>query len=286
MQLVASAGLVPTSARSLPRLALLQPHDVAEAVAVLAEAEDPIVLAGGTDLVARFNEGLQPRELVDLSRLAELRSIEFASGALRIGAGVAHGVGSTHAAVVERAPGFARAWARIANPRIRFRATLGGNVMARRVRYECSLLLTALQAQLEFATPAGRSAMSPQDVWAGRVPARSLLTAASIETSGLVFFRYERSLRPLMTLAVALRQTDAGLLLSCAVASEFLQPVLIDQPLPGMRPDQIARNAKAIARDLFARLPAGFADPVLSNPYARTAGAVLLARQLESIADD
>jgi carbon-monoxide dehydrogenase medium subunit len=194
--------------------------------------------------------------------------------------------GSTHPAVVERAPGFARAWARIANPRIRFRATLGGNVMARRVRYECSLLLTALHARLEFASPAGRTAMSPQDILAGRVPARSLLTAVSIETSSLVFFRYERSLRPLMTLAIALRRSDDGLLLSCAVASEFLQPVLIDQPLPGMRPNQIARNAKAIARDLFARLPAGFADPVLSNQYARTAGAVLLARQLAGIADD
>ena len=280
VQLVAAAGLIATSARSLPRIALFQPRSIVAAVAALASGEAPTLLAGGTDLVAQFNLGVQPSALIDLSQVAELRAIDATAQGLRIGACVTHGQGAVHAAVVERAPGFAAAWARIANPRIRMRATLGGNVMALRTRYEVSLLLTALNARLEFATQAGALQLSPSELWAGQAPPRSVLTAVHLETASLASFTYERTLRPLMTLAVALRRTDDGLHLSCAIASEFLPPLAMTQALPGLQPQALARNAQAIARDVFAQLPTTFADPVLSNAYARRAGAVLLERRL------
>ena len=173
MQLVSSAGLVASSARSLAPFKLYQPGSVAEALAALATAEKPVLLAGGTDLVACFNEGLNPRAIVDLARVEELRGIDANSHTLDIGAGVTHGAGCVHAAVRSRVPGFAKAWERIANPRIRFTATLGGNLMARRARYEGPVLLAALKASLEFVSAAGTDSLTVQDLWAGRVPAQS-----------------------------------------------------------------------------------------------------------------
>ncbi len=284
MQLVSAAGMVATSARSLAPFRLYQPASVAEALAALASADHPVALAGGTDLVACFNEGLNPRAIVDLARVEELRGIEADSHLLDIGAAVTHGLGCTHGAVLARAPGFAKAWERIANPRIRFTATLGGNLMARRARYEGPVLLTALGASLEFASASGSRSLTVPDLWAGRAPPRSLLTRIRIDTTDLLWYGYERSMRPLITLATSLSRNAGGLLLRCAVATEYLPPVVLELALPAADLAQVAAVARNVAHDAFAQLPASFADPVVTHSYAVAAGAALLSRQLAGAA--
>ena len=281
MHLVASAGLIPASARSLPPFKLYRPRNIAQVMEVLGNVEGAALLAGGTDLVAAFNEGLRPSALVSLALVEELRGVQRTAQNLRIGSCVTHGVGSSHAAVLAQAPGVARAWARIANPRIRFSATLGGNVMARRTRYEASLLLTAAGAQLEFTSPTGTVLITPQSLWADGPPARSLLVAIDIQTADLVDYFYERSMRPLLTLATGIRRVGEELLLSCAVGTEYLQPALLE--LKVQKAD-LAKNSQDVAQELFKQLPETFADPVVTHTYAKTAGAVLLARRLAGLA--
>ena len=280
MQLVSAAGLVATSARSLAPFRLYQPDSVGEVLAALAAADHPVLLAGGTDLVACFNEGLNPGAIVDLARVEELRGIGADSHMLDIGAGVTHGIGCMHAAVRSRAPGFAKAWVRIANPRIRFTATLGGNLMARRARYEGPVLLAALKASLEFASAAGIRNLTVPDLWAGRAPAQSLLTRIRIDTADLLWYGYERSMRPLITLAVSLYRSDDGMRLRCAVATEYLQPAVLELALSATDLTQVVATARTIADDAFMQLPASFADPVVTHSYAVAAGTTLLARQL------
>ncbi len=284
MQLVSSAGLIPTSARSLPKLKLYEPRTVAEALDALGRAANPVLLSGGTDLVARFNEGLSPGELINLAHVAELRTVSADARYLRIGAAVTHGAGCSHPTVREGAPGFAHAWSRISNPRIRFRATLGGNLMALRPRYEGALLLSAIGAELEFASTAGASKLAAADLWAGRIPPRSLLTAITIDTGGLAWYAYERSMRPLITLAACLRRPvdggGAGWRLRCAVGTEYLHPALLELNLPGTELREIASAAKDIADQAFTQLPSDFFDPVATRAYCVAAGSVLLARQL------
>jgi carbon-monoxide dehydrogenase medium subunit len=278
-----SAGLLPTSARSLAPMRLWQPVSVADALVCLTQCDNPVPMAGGTDLVAQYNEGLAPRSLIDISRIAELRRVRQHEGRLHIGALVTHHAGANDTLVRARAPGFARGWSRIANPRIRFRATLGGNLMARRTRYEAALLLQAMQARLHFATDAGGAQLDVGSLWQAGVPARALLTEIEMDTSDLLAFDYERSLRPLMTQALALWRQPNGLHLGLTVATEHLAPVDLHLPLPGLAPQQLASRAAAIARELFADLPAAFADGQITHDYARRAGAALLARQLESL---
>ena len=280
MQLVSSAGLVPTSARSLPPFKLYRPASIAETLALLADADNPVLLAGGTDLVAGFNQGLCPAELISLAGIDSLGVIKPDPDTLTIGAGVTHHAGSSHPEVLARAPGFARAWSRIANPRIRFTATLGGNLMARRVRYEGALLLGAAQARLHFAGLDGAITLDPQELWGARMPDRALLTGISISTADLVWYHYERSMRPLITLATCLRRRAGGLHLACAVGTEYLHPAILTLDLAQADLAGVARAARAIAAQAFAQLPQGFADPVATYAYAKAAGSALLARQL------
>jgi carbon-monoxide dehydrogenase medium subunit len=262
---------------------LWRPASVQAALDCLAQADDPALLAGGTDLVAKYNEGLTPRALIDLSRIDALRQVRVQDGVLHIGALVTHHAGSADAQVRTLVPGFARAWSRIANPRIRFRATLGGNLMARHTRYEGALLLQALQAQLHFASATGSERVSVDAIWQGGLPERAVLTAIEVDTNQLLAFDYERSLRPLMTQALAVWRQADGLRLTLALATENLAPVNLSLDLPGLNPQQLAPRAAAIARDLLAPLPSSFADSQVTADYARRVGAALLARQLESL---
>lgn len=263
---------------------LYQPTSRREAIDCLASCEKPVVLAGGTDLVAQFNEGLSPAELVDISKLGALLEVRQAGGSLHIGALVTHHAGAGHSLVRAALPGFAVAWSRIANPRIRFRATLGGNLMARRARYEGGLLLLALEARIGYAAPGGASEVTDSNaLWREDFPRRALLEGVEIDAGALVAFHYERSLRPLMTQALALWRHPGGLRLGFAIGTEYLRPVRLSLMLPGIGLRQVAGSSRAIARDTLAQLPESFGDHVVTPAYARRAGAALLARQLEGL---
>ena len=295
MQLVASAGLVPTAARTLSPFKLYRPRSAAAALGLLRGGEQPVLLAGGTDLVASFNEGLQPRELITLAGVAELHQISADEVGVRIGAALSHHCGSGSAELRRRAPGFARDWSRIASPRIRLIGTLGGNLMARRTRYEAALLLCSLAARLEFFTPQGAVLCPPQALWEGALGpvdqrpalagAPALLTHIVIDTNDLLASFHERSMRPLLTLAGALRRGAQGLRLRCALATEYLPPVVLELVLSGSTLAQVAAQAAPIAEALMAQLPQDFNDPALGSDYARAAGTALLLRQLRRLAD-
>ena len=270
MQNVASAGLIATSSRTAPPVAVHRPTTCEAALAALATLDHPVLVAGGTDLCAQYNEGLQPGALVALDRIAALRTVAVDRDAVRIGSGVTHDDGAGDPVILRHLPGFARAWRQIANVRVRFWATIGGNLMARRPRYEMSVLLSALEARLHFLDADGASlVLSPADVWAGRAPPRGLLHHIAIPLRGRQRFVYDRGLRPATTLA--LRLDDGGG--TAAIATEYRRP----QVLPLATAGAPAERAEAA----FASLPDDFADAVSSNWYLRRAGTVMLRRALE-----
>jgi aerobic carbon-monoxide dehydrogenase medium subunit len=282
-----TAGMLATSQYGLPPFRLSRPRNLAETLAVLAEADEaPVLLAGGTDIFAALREGLQVAHLVDLARVEELRAVELAGGELRIGAGVTHETGSAHPLVARAVPGFAAAWRRIANVRVRMAATLGGNLMARRPRYEGSLLLTALSARLRFRGPDAPFERSPEALWREAMPARALLHSVAVPVASPVRFAYDRSLRPIATLAVAVAGAPAtGFTGRAAVATERLPPVALDLELGGIQGWPALDEAAArIAAAAFETLPRNFADEMTGNDYLRQAGRAMLARRLRELA--
>jgi FAD binding domain in molybdopterin dehydrogenase len=81
VKFVPTAGFIATSFRTLPRFHVVRALTVADAVSALHNSEEPAVLAGGTDLPARFNEGFFPSDLIDVSHVDELRSANAVSSA-------------------------------------------------------------------------------------------------------------------------------------------------------------------------------------------------------------
>jgi carbon-monoxide dehydrogenase medium subunit len=258
VRFVPTAGFIPSSFRTIPPFRLVRATTVAEAVSALAAAESPAVLAGGTDLPARFNEGFCPTDLIDISRIESLREIRLANGAVEIGATVTHASGTVHLALREHLSGFAAAWSRIANVRIRMSATLGGNLMARRTRYEGSILLSALGARVRFATAAGETETAVEHIWAADLPRGALLTTIVIPLRKGLRLDYARDLRPIMTQAVARDGAGEGRIVT---STEHIVPLV-----------------RALADE---SPPTKFGDPVTGDAYLRNVSATLLSRQLE-----
>lgn len=256
-------GLVAPTQRTIPDFDLRRPLSVAEAVAAGA-LEGAVYANGCTDLFAQFREGLSCATLISLDRVPGLDSISLDDEALRIGAGAVHHAGARHPAVEAALPGLAAAWRLIATERIRQRATIGGNIMARRPRYEMSIMCDSLGAELSFASPNGSSRLSIADVTGGRVPVGALLLSVDIPLGAGTWFGYERSMRPLLTVAATVR----GESVRVSAGSEMRRHFTVSAPL-GTSPADIA-----------ATFPGEIGDEVAGSDYRRHVAGVLLGRLL------
>jgi aerobic carbon-monoxide dehydrogenase medium subunit len=273
-------GLIATSFRTIGEVAVIRPRSLDDAVAALMQHhEPPAILAGGTDIVARFNEGFNPRRVLALADVGELAAIEDDGEVLRIGALVTHARGSESDVVRRAVPGFAAAWARIANVRVRFTATIGGNVMARRIRYEMPVLLTALGAQIRVHDGSQSWLWNAQPYLQRESARRELLTHVEIPVPGLCAFDYERGMRPIMTQAVAVRRSGERLHVRLALGTEAMAPYLLEASC-----NDLADDAEALAARMFEGLPGDVCDHLTSNAYLRDVGRTLLGRQLTRLA--
>ena len=139
-----------------------RPRDLGEAVALLAQGKGSAkALAGGQSLGPMLNLRLaRPGLLVDISRLQELRAIEDAGDAWRIGAAVTHseiedadGALGGGAMLVEVAAG-------IAYRAVRNRGTIGGSLAHADPAGDWPLALAALGADVVLRGPAGERTIS------------------------------------------------------------------------------------------------------------------------------
>ncbi|MFN8588790.1 MAG: FAD binding domain-containing protein [Candidatus Eisenbacteria bacterium] len=115
---------------TLPRFAWSRPATLAEALALLAaHPGECLVVAGGTDAVPNLKHGLhEPRRIVHLGGIAELRGLVLDANGLQAGALVTLTELATHAGVRAALPGLAAAAAAVASPQIRNMGTIGGNL--------------------------------------------------------------------------------------------------------------------------------------------------------------
>ncbi|HEX2201731.1 MAG TPA: FAD binding domain-containing protein [Longimicrobium sp.] len=119
-----------------------RPTRLADALALLAENEDAIAVAGGTDLMPNMKHRLfTPRHLVALKGLPELHGVGFAdaegnavdegspqAAQLVIGAAETLTAVARHPVVRRLFPSLAEAAGQVAGPQIRNQGTIGGNL--------------------------------------------------------------------------------------------------------------------------------------------------------------
>jgi carbon-monoxide dehydrogenase medium subunit len=147
-----------------------RPRDVGEAIALLAQAKGSAkALAGGQSLGPMLNLRLaRPGLLVDISRLDELRGIEDAGDAWRIGAAVTHSEIEDAEGALRGGEMLVEVAAGIAYRAVRNRGTIGGSLAHADPAGDWPLALAALGADVVLRGPAGERS----------VPAATVITAA------------------------------------------------------------------------------------------------------------
>ncbi|MEU0649672.1 FAD binding domain-containing protein [Streptomyces umbrinus] len=272
------AGLLAGSQAALPPFTLYRPRSAREAIQIHRAEPDATLLAGAIDLVGQIRRGFTPASVIALSGVGAWRDVEDNGDVLRLGALTTHHSGPLDPVLRRRLPNLAVAWASIATVRIRARATLGGNLMARQPRYETSLMMSALDAELEFTGLDGEFRSTPAALWSDEPRVTGLLHHVRVPMSGLLLFDYERTLRPLLTLALSVRSGADGLRVTASVGSEYHPPVTVRAEadagtLAGL-------DAERVAHELAGQLPESIGDYAASAAYRRRVSAVLLHRKL------
>jgi CO/xanthine dehydrogenase FAD-binding subunit len=140
---------------------VLVPTSLDEALSMLAESPDALVLAGGTDAMVEVNAGhRRPHEVLAVNRVAELRSWTFNpdTATVRIGAAV------TYAELMEPpladlVPALAEAARTVGSPQIRHAGTLGGNLGTCSPAGDGLPVLSALDAVVHLASASSERSM-------------------------------------------------------------------------------------------------------------------------------
>jgi carbon-monoxide dehydrogenase medium subunit len=122
---------------------------VEQAIELLGGAEDAKLLAGGHSLIPllRLRFG-RPALLVDIGRLDALRYVREDGGRIAVGALTRHADLARHPLLAERCALISRAAARIGDPQVRHRGTIGGSLAHADPASDLATILLTLDADL------------------------------------------------------------------------------------------------------------------------------------------
>lgn len=176
-----------------------------------------VIIAGGIDLTRRMRGGDRWDTVIDISGVSELRGISDAGGTIRVGALATHWDIETDPVLAARLPAFQASWKTIGNVRIRMTGTVGGNIMAAEPGYDGRVLLAAAGGRLIFATDSGEISVSA-DAGPEDMPQDALLTALEVPAGDGGKIAFDRSLKPVVSVAVGLVGEEARVAVGCAYA--------------------------------------------------------------------
>lgn len=128
-----------------------RPGSLAEAVDLLNESSDAALIAGGTDLLVELKQRKRfHADVIALSRIENLRSIDVLDGSLVIGATVTHNQLVHSPLVLQHCVAISEAAASIATEQIRNTGTVGGNLCTGASCADAAPTLMALDAHVEL----------------------------------------------------------------------------------------------------------------------------------------
>jgi carbon-monoxide dehydrogenase medium subunit len=154
----------------LPTFELLMPQTLPEALEALAAGgPDVLPLAGGTNLIPDMRGGKRrPGMVVNVAGLDELQGIDQENGYVVVGSGVTVAELLESDLVAEHAPVLGQAASVFANPLVRNRATIGGNLGNASPAADTVPPLLVLDAEVELASSAGSRWMPLKDFFVPR----------------------------------------------------------------------------------------------------------------------
>lgn len=145
----------------------LEPTSIAEACALLKQNGDEAkIFAGGAHLTILMKQGLyQPRALINIKKIAELKGIRCSDAELSIGALVTHRELETSALVRDKFPVLCEAEREVANIRVRHMGTVGGNLASGEPLTDLSQIFIALDGKVKIAGPNGERTIPVRELF-------------------------------------------------------------------------------------------------------------------------
>ncbi len=190
------------------------PGSLEEALALLGELDDAKVMSGGQSLLPMLKLRLAtPANIVDIGRIPGLDSITESGGSLRIGALVTETALEENATVAERYPILLDTAKVIADPLVRNRATICGNVAHGDPANDHPATMLALRAQMVATGPKGERTIGVDDFFHGlfmtSLDPGEILTEIRIpapgERSGGAYLKLERKVGDYAVAGVAVQ---------------------------------------------------------------------------------
>lgn len=144
------------------------PSSVAEALSLLAQHEDAKVIAGGHSLLPmmklRFAE---PAHLVDVNGISELKGIREDGNTIKIGAMTRENELISSSIIREKCPLISEAAKLIADPQVRNRGTIGGDIAHGDPSNDHPAIMMALDARFVVKGPDGERVLPASGFFLG-----------------------------------------------------------------------------------------------------------------------
>lgn len=268
-----------------------RPPDLTAAVGLIARlGEEAQFLAGGHSLIPMMRLRMAaPEHLVDLGDVAELRGVEITSDTIRIGAMTTQGEMLAHAGLAEAAPILHETARQIADPQVRARGTIGGNVANGDPGNDMPALMMALGAVYELAGPDGRREVAARAFYESAfVTARApheVLVALHLPRppASAAYVKQKRKIGDYATAAAAVvLHAQAGRVTQASVAMTNLSDVPVWSEAAGQALIGTACTPEAVAAAIAA-MQADI-DPTADNrgpvEFKRHVAGVMLSRAI------
>lgn len=148
---------------------IIRVRDTKEICTLLERHQGAVkVLAGGTDVLVQIRGGaIRPPFLLDISQVAELRSLEFGASEVSIGAGVTLSELVESKEIKSEVPSLWAAAKEVGAEQIRNRATIGGNLANGSPAADLTPPLVSLEAELVLQGPEGLRRIAVVDLVEG-----------------------------------------------------------------------------------------------------------------------
>jgi aerobic carbon-monoxide dehydrogenase medium subunit len=270
-----------------------RPDTVAEAAQMLAEYGDGAkILAGGQSLVPMLAMRLTYFEnLIDISRIEELKNIEMRDDGLSVAAGTSHALVGMDDEVAESVPLLTLSTPYIGHFQIRTRGTLGGAIAHADPAAEYAAVALALDAVMEAISTRGRREIPAADfftgLWETSLAPDEILTAVRFPVwSGRSGFAVEEFARrhgdfAIAGATVAVELDDANRVARCGIGllglgstplrGSVAEDAVVGAPAGAVTAQEVGRLAMTGLSDIPADLQ-GSAD------YRSRVGAAMVAR--------
>lgn len=137
---------------------------LAEAAQLISNADDGKFLGGGQTLLPTMKQRLAaPSDIVDLTKIPELKGIREDGGSIVIGAATTHHEVASSALLKEKIPGLAALAGGIGDPAVRHMGTLGGSIANNDPAADYPSALVALNATVATS----KRSLSAEDFFVG-----------------------------------------------------------------------------------------------------------------------